>query len=291
MESINTMTMDEAAPPAPRLGLRTCSVSSTTPFDAHDLGRLKQAGFDVAELSFNRPTQGVTHDDPVKGEALRRGAQAHGMTLVSHAPDAFWLSNPDRGELEETVRDVEAVVAGAAVYGVEAMVIHCCPGVPLIPGRESEQQDALVYALDAVAAACERARLRLAAETMVPGRLTSSVENLIAAVDRVGSPWVGICVDTNHTNLSQDLNEAVRLAGDRIVELHLNDNHFVKEEHLFPYEGAIDWPAFARAVVDIDYRGLMVMEPGGHYDEVEVVDRAAVAADRLREELTAARTA
>ena len=175
---------------------------------------------------------------------------------------------------------------GAASYGAEAMVIHCCPGKPQIPGRQSEQMDALVHALETLAAPCERAQVRLAAETMIPGRLTSSVENLIAAVDRVDSPWVGICLDTNHTNLSQDLNEAVHQAGVRIAEFHLNDNHLVKEEHLLPYEGAIDWPALARVVVDIEYSGFMVMEPGGHYGEdVEIMARARKAADRFAQDL------
>ena len=271
------------------MGLRTCSVSRSRPFDAETLSRLKEAGFDLAELSFNRPAQGVAHDDRAKAEALRREAETLGITFVSHAPDVFWLSNLDRRELDETVRAVEVVVGDAAVYGAEAMVIHCCPGKPVLQGREGEQLDALVHALEVLAPACERARVRLAAETMVPGRLSSSVENLIAAVERVDSPWVGICLDTNHTNLSQDLNEAVRQAGARIVELHLNDNHFVKEEHLLPYEGAIDWPALARAVADIEYSGFMIMEPGGHYGEdAEVLAGARMAADRLREDLAAA---
>ncbi|HJP33808.1 MAG TPA: sugar phosphate isomerase/epimerase family protein [Candidatus Latescibacteria bacterium] len=270
------------------MGLRTCSIAR----DGFDVGHLRQAreaGFELVELSFNRPAQGISFDDQVKAEALRTEAEALGITFVSHAPDEFWLSNPDRAELAETIRAAERVVQGASMYGARAMVIHCCPGKAVVPGRAAEQLDAVGHALESLAPACERGGVRLAAETMIPGRVTSSVENLITAVERVDSPWVGICVDTNHANLSQDLNDAVRLAGSRIVEFHLNDNHFVKEEHLLPYAGAIDWAAFARAVVSIDYEGYMIMEPGGQYgDGTDLLTAAHEAADRLAQDLAVA---
>jgi sugar phosphate isomerase/epimerase len=272
-----------------RIGVRTCSFARQGQFGARDLQRLQTAGLSLAELSFNRPQQGVRFDDPGKAQELRREAETLGITLVSHAPDEFWLSNPDRAQLNETVEGVIPVIQGAAAYGAVAMVIHCCPGKAVVPGRESEQLDAVIHALQLLAPICQENGVRLAAETMVPGRITSSVDNLIAAVDRVDSPWVGICIDTNHANLSQDLNEAVRRAGSRIVEFHLNDNHFVKEEHLLPYSGAIDWPAFAEAVIAIDHESHMIMEPGGHYDESGILQQARDAATRLEQDLARAR--
>ena len=282
------------------IGIRTYSLAEAdssadapagTPGDTGDAGltRLAAAGFDLAELSFNYPAAGVAHDDRATAEKLRRQAARLGITLVSHAPDTFWLSNPDRAELRRTVRGVEAVLEGARAYGARAMVIHACPGKPLLPGREKAQFESLVYALEALAPRCERAGVRLAVETMVPGRLTSSVRTLIEAVDRVDSAWVGICLDTNHVNLSHDLNAAVRRIGPRIIEFHLNDNHFVKEEHLLPYEGAIDWPGLARAVVESGCSSYMVMEPGDHYDgPAEVLSRARAAATRWKNDLRAA---
>jgi len=170
------------------------------------------------------------------------------------------------------------------------MVIHCCPGQALLTDRVAEQLDALTHALQRLAPTCERVGVRLAAETMVPGRLTSSMNHLIEVVDRVDSPWVGICLDTNHLNLSEDVNAAVRRAGHRLVEFHLNDNHFVREEHLLPFEGAIDWMALARAMADIDYGGHLIMEPGGQYAQQDgILAMARRAADRFSQELGRAR--
>lgn len=281
---------DAVSQPYPEIqvGLRTCSVSQSEPFDTEALRRVVDAGFHLVELSLNRPQQGVRYDDRDLARRLRDEAEKLGVTFTAHAPDKYWLSNPDRDELNETVRSVFPVVAGAGAYAVKVLVIHCCPGKPLVPGRSVGQMEGLVWALETLAPVCEEHSVCLAAETMIPGRLTSSVENLIEAVDHVNSPNVRICLDTNHTNLSQDLNQAVRLGGKRIAEIHLNDNHFVEEEHLLPYEGAIDWPAFAQAAVDIDTCGFMVMEPGGHYtDDGDLLVRARIAADRLLTDLEA----
>lgn len=265
------------------MGVRTCSLTEDGSFGVEGLGRLAAAGLDVAELSFNRPAAGVVHGDRALADRFRAEAERLEMVLVAHAPDTFWLSNPDRAERRDAVRGVEEVLEGAAAYGARALVIHACPGQPLIPERRDEQYESLVHALECLAPACETRAVRLAVETMVPGRLTSSVATLIEAVDRVNSPWVGICLDTNHANLSQDLYESVRQAGQRVVEFHLNDNHFVKEEHLIPYEGAINWGDFANAVVASECSSYMVMEPGGQYEgDADILARAQAAATRLR---------
>ena len=274
------------------VGLRTCSVHPSRRFDLASLELMRDAGFQLVELSFNRPAHGVVHDDRALAASFRRRAEAWGMTLLAHAPDAYWLSNPDQSALRETITAAQHVLEGVAAYGAVGMVIHCCPGKPLLPGREAEQLDALVDALQSLAPKCEDTGVFLAAETMVPGRLTSSIENLVAAIDRVDSPWIRICLDTNHTNLGQDLSDAVRLAGSRITEFHINDNHLVREEHLLPYEGAIDWPAFAEAVDSIGFNGYMIMEPGAPYgDDVDLLPRARRAADRLLAEFIRARSA
>jgi len=254
------------------------------------LDLVREAGYELVELSFNRAAHGVTYQDGASAELFRRRAEGLGLTFLAHAPDVYWLSNPDRGELEEAIAGVKEVLAGAAAYGVVAMVIHCCPGKALVSNRESEQMESLVHAMESLVPACEQTRICLAAETMVPGRLTSSVETLVAMVDRVDSPWVRICLDTNHANLSQDLNQAVRLAGSRAAEFHLNDNHMIEEEHLLPYEGAIDWPALAGALADIDYSGYMIMEPGAAYaEDAGLLEKAGRAGDRLLEDLARAR--
>ena len=143
------------------------------------------------------------------------------------------------------------------------------------------------FVLESLVRKCEEQRVRLAIETMIPGRITSSIDTLIVAVDKVSSPWIGICIDTNHINLSMPLNQAILKAGSRISEFHVNDNHLQKEEHLLPYEGLIDWSAFAKAVAEISYRGNMIMEPSWlpEQDPEVMVRKACRVAEKLRNDI------
>ena len=42
--------------------------------------------------------------------------------------------------------------------------------------------------------------------------------------------------------------EAIATLGSRIVQVHVHDNHGLKDEHLWPGDGSIDWPAAAAAL-------------------------------------------
>jgi sugar phosphate isomerase/epimerase len=54
---------------------------------------------------------------------------------------------------------------------------------------------------------------------------------------------IGVCFDTGHANISGSVDGALGELKDKIRSAHLHDNHGDKDEHLWPGDGAIDWPA------------------------------------------------
>ena len=89
-------------------------------------------------------------------------------------------------------------------------------------------------------------------------------DQLIELADSFADPLVGICWDTGHANLTQ-LNQerALHAIGDRLKVVHINDNHAkVRDEHILPYMGDVDWDSFIRGLVDIDYNGTLNYETG-----------------------------
>lgn len=67
----------------------------------------------------------------------------------------------------------------------------------------------------------------------------------------------GICYDTGHGRLQEpkpglDLNS--------VEAIHLNDNNGVDDEHLLPFDGSIDWPAFAEALTLSQFAGPLILE-------------------------------
>jgi sugar phosphate isomerase/epimerase len=58
---------------------------------------------------------------------------------------------------------------------------------------------------------------------------------------------VGVTLDVGHANLSDTgLDHAFELLRPRIGELHLHDNKGLRDEHLWPGSGEIDWTKLAR---------------------------------------------
>ena len=53
---------------------------------------------------------------------------------------------------------------------------------------------------------------------------------------------IGVCLDLGHAHMTVGVQEAIAAFGKRITTVHAHDNHGVKDEHLWPGDGTIDWP-------------------------------------------------
>jgi len=94
-------------------------------------------------------------------------------------------------------------------------------------------------------------------------------DQVIEVVDRVDSPACGIMLDTFHMNIEEkNLGDAIRAAGDRLVQLHACEN-----DRGAPGSGNVTWDAVAAGLKDIGYDGPVVIE--SFTPEVESISRAA----------------
>jgi sugar phosphate isomerase/epimerase len=59
---------------------------------------------------------------------------------------------------------------------------------------------------------------------------------------------IGVCLDLGHAHITVGVSQAISTLGARIVQVHAHDNHGLKDEHLFPGDGSIDWPATVAAL-------------------------------------------
>jgi len=93
-------------------------------------------------------------------------------------------------------------------------------------------------------------------------------EQALALADAVGGDC-GVALDTFHMNIEEvDLLEAIRAAGDRLVDFHVADNN-----RMPPGFGALDWDAIVRELQGIGYGGHLTVE------FVPALDRAAQIGD------------
>lgn len=115
----------------------------------------------------------------------------------------------------------------------------------------------------------EKQKVRYALENLPPyhfvGSDTAALANLISDVD---SPNVGMCFDVAHANLAGDPIRATAAAVEQTIYVHICDNGGVKDDHLMPTRGQIDWSAFGRALHDGGYGGVLMLEVFPALDEL-----------------------
>lgn len=111
---------------------------------------------------------------------------------------------------------------------------------------------------------------------------------------------VGVCLDVGHLHLAMPVEgapkdsgvgAAIELLGKRIAQLHLHDNHGafsssgatsphseMKDEHLWPGEGAIDWAAVSASLTALPAATPGILEIASDRDEpAESITRKAAA--------------
>ena len=71
---------------------------------------------------------------------------------------------------------------------------------------------------------------------------------------------IGVCLDLGHAHITVGIPAAISTLGSRIVQVHAHDNHGVKDEHLFPGDGGIDWSATAAALNALPAPPAVVLE-------------------------------
>ena len=72
------------------------------------------------------------------------------------------------------------------------------------------------------------------------------------------------CVDVNHFYFEKP-EDAILKYGDRIGSIHISDYDFVKERHLLPKLGSIDWNKVIGALKTVGFNGVFNYEVSGKY--------------------------
>ena len=100
--------------------------------------------------------------------------------------------------------------------------------------------------------------VRLLVENLVSDPTTP--EQLMTILDLGHLRNVGICLDLGHAHMTVGIADAIASASARIASLHVHDNHGLKDEHLWPGGGNIDWKTTVQAVKQIATPPAAVLE-------------------------------
>ncbi len=249
------------------------------------LEAIARRGFEAIELFATRSH--FDYHDRRAIENLRSWLEATGLSLHSiHAPIGERLAgggwarvysnaSADRAARQLAVQETLSALEVAREIPVSTLVMHL--------GRPTEQagagdNDAAAgrRSLEEITLAASELNVQTAVEVI--GNELSEPAALVELLEGdLDLPAVGACLDFGHAFLLGDLVDAIENLSGHIVTTHVHDNHGKSDDHLAPYEGAIDWSSALFSMKKIGYEGIWLLEVADTGDAEQVLDRAVAA--------------
>ncbi|MGA2568968.1 MAG: sugar phosphate isomerase/epimerase family protein [Terracidiphilus sp.] len=163
--------------------------------------------------------------------------------------------HPEKGRRIDAMDEIKRALEVAEHIAIRNLVVHL--------GERDDiwSQDTIDFALNALEHLGAFARplgVRLLVENLLSEATTPAHLAAILELGRLGN--VGVCLDLGHAHLTVGIKQAVATLGDRIVSVHAHDNHGEKDEHLWPGDGTIDWPATVKALKALAAPPAVVLE-------------------------------
>jgi len=117
-----------------------------------------------------------------------------------------------------------------------------------------------ITALEHLGAFARPLGVRLLVENLISEATTP--EHLLTILEMGHLDNVGVCLDLGHAHITVGVAQAISTLGKHIASVHVHDNHGQKDEHLWPGDGTIDWPAAVSALKALAAPPAAVLEIG-----------------------------
>ncbi len=165
------------------------------------------------------------------------------------------LLHPDKARRIDAMDEIKRALESAEHIPMRHMVLHL--------GERTDQWSprSIEYALTALehlGAFAHPLGVKLLVENILSEPTTP--EHLMMILQMGHLDGVSVCLDLGHAHIASGIAEAVGILGSRIASVHVHDNHGTKDEHLWPGDGTIDWPATAEALKALANPPALVLE-------------------------------
>ena len=149
---------------------------------------------------------------------------------------ALNIAGQDRKERIEAMDEIKRAIEVAEVIPFRFLVLHA--GISGERFNEHKFEGALT-SVEHLRAFAKPLGVQLLLEN-IPNELTAP-EKLVELIRTLHYEDVGVCLDLGHAHLEPGVEAAIETLKPLIRSVHVHDNHGMKDEHLWPGEGSIDW--------------------------------------------------
>jgi sugar phosphate isomerase/epimerase len=145
--------------------------------------------------------------------------------------------HPEKARRIDAMDEIKRALESAEVIPFSNLVLHLGERTD---GWSQRSVEYAINALEHLGAFAHPLGVRLLVENLQSEPTTP--EHLLTILDLGHLNNVGICMDMGHAHIMSSVEQAIGTLGNRIASVHVHDNHGIKDEHLWPGEGTIDWP-------------------------------------------------
>ncbi|MDR2204437.1 MAG: sugar phosphate isomerase/epimerase [Nitrososphaerota archaeon] len=200
---------------------------------------------------------------------LREVAKSYDLEFTVHAPFAdINIASPSRTILEVALKRLEKSLYYAHALDAMLWVLH--PGAKtgisqFYPDAGWKQN---VESIEELYAKAEHLGVNVAIENL-PAKywfLMSSPEDFCRFYRETSLP-IGIVLDVGHAHLESQVQPFFDQLADKIVHIHVSDNHGVNDDHLGVGYGTVDYDWFAKTLKKVDYNQRIIVESCTHVPE------------------------
>ena len=163
--------------------------------------------------------------------------------------------HPEKARRIDAMDEIKRALETAEHIPFEHMVIHLGERTDSWSPRTVENA---LTALEHLGAFARPLGVKLLVENLISEPTTP--ERLVTILDLGHLDAVGVCLDLGHAHATTGIAEAVNLLKDRVVSLHVHDNNGMRDEHLWPGEGTIDWAGTAKLLKALPKAPAAVLE-------------------------------
>ncbi len=226
-----------------------------TDHEQHLIPMVAKMGFDVVEIPLDLLDQ--ISVESTKKVLQDSGLKVTGCAVVGEKRDLISDNVDIRKNAFQYFSDCIKMLSA---WGGEILCGPCYSAVGKLTGeaRTQEEWRRAVAGLKELSKVAEDYKVKIALEPLnrFETYFLNIAEDAVKLVQDVGSPWVGIHLDTFHMNIEEkSLGGAIKTAGKLLYHVHTCEN-----DRGTPGEGHVPWQDVFDALKEIQYSGDMVIE-------------------------------
>ncbi len=187
-------------------------------------------------------------------------ANCHGPWCVP------WPDTTEEGLLKK-IKDTKRAIHNTHMLGSKYCVVH--PFIPMDIREKNDPEKAQITWKTNTKILKELIEYAKAEDVVIcfenmPWRDSSlaTPADIIKMVEEINDPNLEACFDTGHANVFNDftIGDSVRTMAKHMKIIHVHDNFFNIDMHLFPFHGSTNWEEFSIALKEINFDGIFELE-------------------------------